>query len=203
MRAVIATKEKLSGQQRKLGWFSRQGQDLYFDFCGIFWGSHTSYHQDGNIFRTSPATRNRPELVDRHLPLKNFAGWYQLGTGMIKKDRLSNNPPVKKSDFSASFIELSLDDYPSDTINIVLELIEPRLISLLKKLNLASPKDAEVQILKFQEPWVILTVLGHEHNLLLKPIADGFRASHFNSRYTTNAPGVQYSYEAYRPERIF
>ena len=47
------------------------------------------------------------------------------------------------------------------------------------------------------EPGIVLTLLGHKHNLLVKPIEDGFSASQFNDRYSMNRKGVTYHYEAY------
>lgn len=69
MRAVITTHESIGGMPRKLAWFARHGKGLYFDIGSSFYGSHTSYHVDGNIFRTSPATGLRPRFQGKYMPL--------------------------------------------------------------------------------------------------------------------------------------
>jgi hypothetical protein len=43
----------------------------------------------------------------------------------------------------------------------------------------------------------VLTILGNRHNLLIRPTPTGFRVGHHNSRYSANALGVKYNYEAY------
>lgn len=52
-RLIIATRQQIDGARRKLAWFSRTATDLYFEVGGAFIESHTSYHKDGRIFRTS------------------------------------------------------------------------------------------------------------------------------------------------------
>ena len=92
MKQVLATKDEIDGFRRKIGWFKRLGDHLYFDLGGLLMGTHTSYHKDGNIFRTSPATNNKAVLQDKHLRLKEFKGWYQLGITMIAKKQIKGNP---------------------------------------------------------------------------------------------------------------
>jgi hypothetical protein len=45
---------------------------------------------------------------------------------------------------------------------------------------------------------IVATVLGHESNLLVRPIAAGVSVTHFNNRFTANAAGVTYNAEVYR-----
>lgn len=86
MRATLSTKEEYDGQKRKLAWFTREGKGLYFEIGSFFLGSHTSYHVDGNVFRTSPATSSRPRFQGLYTPLDKFCGWVQLGISMVAKN---------------------------------------------------------------------------------------------------------------------
>ena len=197
MRATLATCEAYEGSRRKLVWFDRTPTGVYFGIPSFLLGSHTSYHRDGNIFRTSPATGQKPTFIGNHLNLKEFRGWYQLGIAAVTKDELRQNPPVKGRDRSPANIlfHVALDDYPSATMNFVIELITPEDAGLLHVASVAPPKDATVYVLKLGSPWVVVTVLGHQHNLLIRPNKDGFTVSHFNSRYSANRAGIEYRYE--------
>ena len=199
MRATVATLEAYDGCQRKLVWFSRQPKGLYFEAGRLFVGTHTSYHKDGNIFRTSPATLGGPRKQGWHLPIDQFKGWYQLGFTMVLKDQLLNNPCVRNRDRKPAdiLVEVSIRDLPSPTLNIVLELIEPEQFNLLGNPDVAPPHNAVVHVLKLNNPWVVVTILGHEENLLVRPQDNGFVVSHYNTRYSANLPGVEYNYEAY------
>jgi hypothetical protein len=92
MRVTLCTEESINEARRKLAWFVLQGKGLYFDAGGLLSGSHTSYHVDGNVFRTSPATEHRPRLQGAEVPLADFRGWHQLGFAMIAKSMLARNP---------------------------------------------------------------------------------------------------------------
>ena len=197
-KIYVATKNKIEGNKRQIAWFSRHERDLYFDVGGFFLGSHTSYHKDGNIFRTNPLFSQKTIFVDKKIPLNDFDTWYQFGTTMLTKGSVSNNPSIKDHHFNKSIKieEINLDDFPSDSINIVVEIIDPKLIDFLKIESLAPPSKAKTIIIKDIQPFIVLTVLGHEHNLLLKPLEDGFEVSHFNSRFSTNRKDVTYNYIA-------
>ena len=164
-------------------------------------GSHTSYHRDGRIFRTSLASdyQTRKEYLGKYLPLDDFKEWYQLGTSMILKSELLKNPCLMKRDRKKALIlqEVDLEAYPSDFINIVVEFLEPGKTELLTSKDVAPPPDATILVISSVQPWIVLTILGHEHNLVIKPKEDGFIVHHFNSRYSTNLPGVKYRFEAY------
>jgi hypothetical protein len=140
-KIYIVSKQRFDGHQRKIAFFQPQPKGLYFDLGGFFLGSHTSYHVDGNIFRTSPATENHPRPDGSHLPLDNFKGWYQLGTSMIKKDSISNKPMVRQRDIKKDIyiLEIDLDEFPANTINLVVELLEPGREDLLKIPSLIPP----------------------------------------------------------------
>jgi hypothetical protein len=88
----LVSTDAVSGEKRKLAWFALHGNGLYFEASGLLWGSHTSYHVDGNVFRTSPATGGRPRFHGKQLPLGQFTGWHQLGSVMIEREVLAMNP---------------------------------------------------------------------------------------------------------------
>ena len=114
-------------------------------------GSHKSYHRDGNIFRTSPGTEGQPKLLGDHIPLADFRGWYQLGIGMITRNQISSNPCVKARDRKSENVltEVSLESYPSETINIVAELLEAEERELLGVQSLAPPLNGTLHLLQF------------------------------------------------------
>ena len=198
MRIIIATQEDYGGSQRKLAWFDYRPNGLYFDVGGSFLGTHTSYHRDGNIFRTSQATANKPKFLGTHIELDNFRGWYQLGIVMIVKEKVKTNPPLKANDRKKAdrIIEFVMGDYPSKTINIVTEMIAPDYIQFLNRTEVATPPEATTEVLEFGNLSLILTVLGHDSNLLIRADKDSFYVSHFNSRFSANQKGVNYSWEA-------
>jgi hypothetical protein len=198
-KVYVVSKQKYTNTQRKIAFFSRQPNGLYFEVGGFFMGSHTSYHKDGNIFRTSPATGNKARKRGVHIPLKKFKGWYQLGTAMLNREALDTNPGVEQRDLKKNIFihELDLDMFPSRIINVVVELIEPEEEALLNVSSVAPPPEAKTVIIKDITPWIILTFLGHENNLLIKPEIGSFTVSHFNSRFSTNRKGVKYGFEVY------
>lgn len=198
MRMVVATEECYRGFPRKVAWFEYQPNGLYFDVGSFLLGTHTSYHRDGNIFRTSPATANKPRFQGRYVELDNFSGWHQLGVTMIAKEKLETHPPLKASDWkkASRIIPLVMDHYPSQTINMVIELISPDFKQFLNRAELAAPPEATTEVLEFGNFSLILTVLGHDSNLLVRADKDNFYVSHFNSRFSANAEGVNYSWEA-------
>ena len=194
-KIYIITKEKYSGHQRTLGFFRFLNNDLYYDF-GLLNGSHNSYHRDGSHWRTSLVTRNKPIKEGEHFPLNNFKGLFNLGTVCISKRIITKLPKVKKKYFKKCLVyEIKTNEYPSNDLNIVCELVEPA-FSLDGSEN-SYPPDATVKIFKEVTPWVILTILGHQHNLLAIPKSYKTEVKHFNERFTLNKKGNSYSSESY------
>ena len=168
--------------------------------AGIIDGSHTSYHKDGNIFRTSPATKKRAQIVKRHFPLSNFHGWFQLGSGMILKSSLEKCPKLKQKHLKYHVVKVDIDKFPSNALNIVADLLGPNQNELLNNTDMAPPKDSEVIEITCSNPWVIVTILGHDHNLLISPYDGefkGVKCRHFNKRYSASTKGLSYRFEAY------
>ena len=200
-RVYLVTKEEYEGCQRQLAWFAKHQNGIYFDVLGFFMrmDSHMTYHRDGRIWRTSPATNYHAKYLGKYLPLDDFKGWYQLGTSMILKSELLKNPCLKERDQKKALTvqEVDLEAYPSEVINIVVEFLEPSKRELITSEDVAPPPDATILVINSLQPWIVLTILGHEHNLLIKPKKDGFIVHHFNTRYSTNLPRVKYRYEAY------
>jgi len=200
-RIVIATIQKISGFQRKLAWFSFHEKGLYFEIAGMIDGSHISYHKDGNIFRTSPATNNRADLIRKHFPLAQFQGWHRLGLGMVLKSSLNKNPELKDKDRKYRVYEVDVDRFPSNTLNFVAELIEPNKRDLFNSEEMHPPKDAHIIEVTSSIPWIIFTILGHDLNLLIRPYygeVPGVTLRHFNKRYSANPKGNNVSCEAYK-----
>ena len=175
MRATPITAERFAGQQRKLGWFALQGLGLYFEAGGLLWGSHTSYHVDGNVFRTSPATGGRARLQGRQLPLSEFTGWHQLGIVMLQKEMLARNPPVKSRDRRAGnvILEVAMDLFPAETLNMVLELVHSSQQHLLSNPDLQPPAEAVEHRIPLGHLNIVATFLGRDTNLLVRPIGNG------------------------------
>lgn len=199
MRATLATREDIGGAQRKLAWFALQGRGLYFEVGSPLFGSHTSYHVDGNVFRTSPATQGRPRFQGRQIPLNEFRGWHQFGIAMVTKARIAENPPLKVKDRRPGnlIVEAPLNDLPSDTLNLVIELLHADSRHLVARSGLVPPVGGLAYSLLLGDLCVELTLIGRAEHLLVRPLPNGFSVSHFNSRFSANAPGVQYSWEAY------
>lgn len=197
-KIYIITKEKYSGHQRKIGFFVFLNNDLYYDF-GLTDGSHNSYHKDGSQWRTSPVTGGKAKKEGGHTPLADFTGIFNLGIAGISKNIIPKLPKVKQRYFNKKHItyEIDLDTYPSDQINIVSEIIEPGYIIPLSEKEKSYPLESTVKTFDETNPWLILTTLGHDHNLLAKQNKTGVTVNHINDRFTLNKKGQEYSTESY------
>lgn len=200
MRAIIATDELIDGDQRKLAWFARNRRGVYFELGGSFVASHTSYHVDGKVFRTSPATGHRAKFQRSYVPLDEFRGWTRLGFAMINKDQLARNAPVKPKDRKAGSIlaTVPIAQMPSETINLFMELLHRDRRHWLKTPGIQPPECTVLLCLELDDLLVVITVFGHESNLLVRPTEEGFQVRHYNDRYSANQPGATYNFEAYR-----
>ncbi len=119
---------------------------------------------------------------------------------MVNKEQLASNPPLKAKDRRAPNIvdTISINDLPAEYINLVVELLHCNLRQLLSKPEIQPPEHAVLRCLEFDELFVVVTVLGHHSNLLIRPIDNGVQVNHYNDRYSVNRPGATYSFEAYR-----
>lgn len=195
-KVYIVTKQEFEGSRRKLGFISKINNDLYYDFL-LLDGSHDSYHKDGSEWRTSPATNGKAKKQREHVPLANFTGMHQLGMIMLTKDTIPLYPPIKESDFKkANIFEIDIDRFPSDSLNILIEMIEQNK-SLVSNQDTKPPENAVVSIIKDFSPWIIISILGHDNNLLVKSEENGFVVNHINKRYSANVEGAEYLYESY------
>ena len=196
-KIYVVTKDKYSGHQITVGFFIFLNQDLYYDF-GLINGSHNSYHKDGSQWRTSLATGDKPKRDGEHFPLVQFSGLFNLGTASISKNIIPKLPKAKKKYFNKYITyELDVESYPSNQINIVSELIEPDYLIPLPEQEQCYPPDSVSKIFKETKPWLILTILCHEHNLLIKANASTTTFNHYNERFTANKKGQSYSSELY------
>jgi len=194
-KIYIVTKDKYAGRKRTLGFFRFQNEDLYYDF-GSLKGSHNSYHRDGSEWRTSLATGERAKRQGSHVPLRNLTGLHQLGVVMFSKDLIPKLPSVKDKYYRELFYEVDLDALPSNQFNVVIEIMEPY-FDLTSNMQMAYPPDAIVKEFKETKPWLLLTVLGHEHNLLVSATNKHTKVTHFNNRFSANESGKSYSSELY------
>lgn len=200
-KIVVATKQEILGYRRKLAWFSLHGRDLYFEMTGVPEGSHSSYHKDGSVWRTSPATNKRAKFVKKHYPVEQFQGWFRLGVGMLLKSALSHNPELKNRDKKHEAHFIDIDKFPSEALNLVVELLEPNRRDFLRANDMQPPVDAYVVEITSSNPWILVTILGHDHNLLIMPYygdIKGVSCRHINKRYSANPPGSQCAFEAYK-----
>jgi len=200
-KIIVATKQEISGCPRKLAWFSLHSRDLYFEMAGILEGSHSSYHKDGSMWRTSPATNKRAKFVKRHYPIEQFQGWFHLGIGMLLKSALPHNPELKNKDKKHEIHFVDIDKFPSDTLNLVVDLLGPNRQDLLQADDMQSPADANIVEITSSNPWILVTILGHDHNLLIRPYdgdIKGVTCRHINRRYSANPPGSHCAFEAYK-----
>ena len=197
---IIASEQEISGYHRKLAWLALHSRDLYFEMAGVLDGSHSSYHKDGTMWRTSPATNKRAEFQKCHFPLNQFQGWFNLGLGMLLKSSLENNPKLKKKDKKYHIHFVNIDMFPSKALNIVVDLLEPNRLDLFLPRDMQPPTDAHIIEITSSNPWIFVTILGHDHNLLISPYNGDFKGvtcRHFNKRYSASLPGSRYAFEAY------
>jgi hypothetical protein len=202
-RIVIATRQTIDGVQRKLAWFSVHPNDLYCEITVMPEGSHNSYHKDGNMFRTSPATDQRATLMSTRLPWSQFKGWCKLGLGVVLKSSLAENPPLRSRDRKGFIHEVDIDVFPSNALNLMAELADSAGRSYLSSPEMCPPPDAQVIELPIPPFWIIVTILGHTHNLLISPYDGQFQGvtcRHFNNRYSANPAGSSCYLEAYKRE---
>ncbi len=198
---IVATKQEISGYQRKLAWFSLQSRDLYFEMACMLEGGHSSYHKDGSIWRTSPATNKKAKYVKKHHPLDSFHGWFHLGIGMLLKSSLSANPQLKNRDKKHQIQFIDIDIFPSEALNLVVDLLELDKQELLHAGDMQPPVDAHILEFTSNSLLIFVTILGHDHNLLINPYDGDFKGvtcRHFNRRYSANPPGSKCAFEAYK-----
>jgi len=196
VRAYIITANQYEGAQRKIAWFNRLKNGLYFDFPFLPTGSHISFHKDGSIWRTSISTGRNPEKTGYSLPLDDKSVWAQLGISVFRKEVINNFPRLKKSDIRKNIIyEIDFTQFPSDTPNFVVECIHSSILDTIPS-EMHPPDDANVIIIDEWEPNVVITILGHKHNQLIHFENGIVKVHHFNDRFSANRPGITYNWEA-------
>ena len=119
---------------------------------------------------------------------------------MLEKARLDQSPPLKSRDTRDGnvVVDVPVTNLPAPILNIMVELVHRDYRNLLNGLNLAPPQSAVQCVLPLDRFEALLTVFGHESDLLIRPHETGFTVSHFNNRFTANAPGAAYNFEAYQ-----
>lgn len=174
-RIFVVTKRK-NGLQRKIAWFSKHENGIYFGVLALLLNSHTSYHVDGSIWRTSPTVKK--EKIGHYLSLADFEGGIQLGTIMIDKKLIDKNPLLKKRDEkkARTIQEVDLGIFPSEFINIVIEFIEPK---CFKKINerFQPPENAEtVEPYIYQYP----TTMPTDEKKLFQERCEKIQITHYS-----------------------
>ena len=120
---------------------------------------------------------------------------------MFLKSALPSNPELKSRDKKHQIRYIDIDKFPSEALNLVVDLLGPNRRELFEADDMRPPEDAQVIEITSSKPWLFITVLGHEHNLLISPYyggSGGVTCRHFNKRYSANSPGSHYGYEAYK-----
>lgn len=196
IRAYLVTKEKYGGFQRKIAWFNRLENGIYFDFPFLPTGSHISFHKNGTIWNTRYSTGMKAEQTGCSISLDDKSVWVQLGISVVRKSVIDNFPILKNRDKRENKIyELDLTKFPSDTLNFVVECIHPEiLVNIPSEMN--PPEKSEIIIINDWEPYVVITILGHENNQLIQIMNGTIRVRHINERYSASRKGVTYNWEA-------
>jgi hypothetical protein len=118
---------------------------------------------------------------------------------MVTKDRIGQNPPLRAKDqrLGNLLAEVQLARLPADTLNIIVELVHRGSLSLVGSSGLVAPPSALGYSFALGDLVILLTVIGPSEELLVRPLPDGFSVRHLNARFSANADGVQYTFEAY------
>ena len=119
---------------------------------------------------------------------------------MLFKNSFPYNPELKAKDKKHHLKFVDIDCFPSEALNIVVDLIEVSQKNILQKESMQPPKDALVLEFISNTLMVLVTILGHDHNLLICPYDGDFKGvkcRHFNTRYSASPPGGQVDFEAY------
>lgn len=199
MRSTLATGERIDGCHRKIAWFSSTANGISFELGRFVMGSHTTYHVDGNIFRTSPATGNRAKPAGNYFSHTGFYGWYQVGVSMVRVDDIPNNSCLKARDKKSGNVVdfLSVARANGPIVNLVLEFIDPDHLEWLNAPGVESLPNSVEYRMAFESVIAVVTAITDQNELLVWPQDEGFGVSHRNSRFSLNQPGVKYTYEAY------
>lgn len=137
-------------------------------------------------------------ILKCHYPLNQFHGWLRLGIGMLLKSSIPYNPELKNRDKKYKIRLIDIDMFPSEALNIIVELLEPNRKELFQTSDMQPPENAEIIEITSSNPWLFVTILGHNHNLLVSPYNKGVVCRHINKRYTANPPGSHCGFEAYK-----
>lgn len=196
-KVYLISKQTVNRYKRTIGFFNFHNDSLYYSI-GLLDGSHDSFHKDGSLWRTSLATNNKARRDGHSTPLKNFKGLTNLGVAMLSKDVLKKLPKVKNRYFKRNIIyQIDLDIFPLEFINIVVEIVNPNSIILTPYKEMIYPNKSINKIFDFGKVWLIITLLGHEENYLIKPEKQAFKVRHINKRFTANADGNNFIAEVY------
>ncbi|MDA0689626.1 MAG: hypothetical protein O2948_13385 [Proteobacteria bacterium] len=117
---------------------------------------------------------------------------------MFSKSLIQKLPATKDKYFRTGLhYEVDVESFPSEQFNLVVELMEKGFEIETTNAEMVYPPDAIIKEFKETKPWLILTLLGHQHNLLVSATDKHTTVNHFNTRFTANADGLNYSSELY------
>lgn len=203
-KIYLITKDKYDGHQRTIGFIRDMGKHIYYDFLSHKVqlttkqdGSHFSYHEDGSIWRTSAGIGK--EKLAQTVPLKKFNSYYDLGITHFNKNIIPDLKPFKESNRKKSYIiELDIESYEAEYINIVLEMIHT---DFYDKFILHPEASYPPNALNYKRKinhniFIEITVLSRNDNQLIVVENDGFICNHYNKRFSANDKGANYYYEA-------
>jgi len=195
----IITKNKYDDKHRVIGFIKDFGKHIYYDFFSHAVqlvtkkdGSHYSYHEDGNVFRTSEAVGK--EKITETVPIKKFNTYYDLCITALDKKEIHALKPFKENYRNKYIIiELDIEKYDSDFLNFILDMIHVDFYDrFIKNSEAQYPPKSDTFKRKLNKNVIIeLTVLGYD-NLLIEQQSNGFKVHHYNKRFTVNDKGNQY-----------
>jgi len=202
-KIYIITKDKYNGSHKTIGFVRDMGKHIYYDFLSHEVqlktkkdGSHYSYHEDGSIWRTSESIGK--EKISDTKPLKRFNTYYDLCTTAFHKDTIKDlNSFKEKNRKNNIIIELDIESYQSDFINLILDMIHVDFYDTFMSNPEASyPNNAKIFKRKLNSNiFIELIILEQNDNLIIEQQKTGFNVKHYNKRFTANAKDATYTYE--------
>jgi len=138
----------------------------------------------------------KPERTGYSIPIDSKTVWVQLGISAFRKEVVGTFPITKQSDLKRhSIYEIDLNQFPCEVLNFIVECISPEVLRAIPD-DLQPPTYAEVITIDEWEPYVIISILGHELNQIIKFENGIIKVHHFNDRFSANRPGITYKFEA-------
>ena len=114
----------------------------------------------------------------------------------FRKEVFYKFPRLKSSEKKKyRLYEVDFTQFPSEVLNFVVECIHPNVLETIP-IEMNPPDDARLVTIDDWEPYVVITILGHNHNQLIQFENGKIKVHHFNDRYSANRQGTTYKWEA-------